>query len=74
MLNELAYRGPVAIKHIKGWNFTSTSIDNEVGLLNMLAGQSETQIIPLAFVNLVTPKTGAKHELLFNKPASFDDS
>ena len=23
---------------------------------------------------MVTPKTGAKHELLFNKPASFDDS
>jgi hypothetical protein len=40
----------------------------------MLVGQSETQIIPLAFVNLVTPKTGAKHELLFNKPASFEDS
>jgi len=24
----------------------------------------------MTFVNLVTPKFGAKHELLFNKPAS----
>jgi hypothetical protein len=28
------------------------------------------KIIYLAFVNLVTPKAGAKHELLLNKPAS----
>jgi hypothetical protein len=30
--------------------------------------QSVTKIISLAFLNLVTPKAGAKHELLFNKP------
>jgi hypothetical protein len=29
-----------------------------------------TKIISLAFVNLVTPKARAKHELLFNKQAS----
>ncbi len=29
-----------------------------------------TKIIILAIVKLVTPKAGAKHELLFNKPAS----
>ncbi len=29
-----------------------------------------TQIIPVAIMNLVTPEAGAKHELLFNKPAS----
>ncbi len=28
-----------------------------------------TKIISLAVVNLVTPKAGAKHELLFNEPA-----
>jgi hypothetical protein len=28
------------------------------------------RIIYLTFVNLVTPKAGAKNELLFNKPAS----
>jgi hypothetical protein len=31
---------------------------------------SLTKIIPLAVVNLVTPKAGAKHELLFNEPSS----
>jgi hypothetical protein len=29
-----------------------------------------TKIISVAIVNLVTPKAGAKHELLFNKPAA----
>jgi hypothetical protein len=29
-----------------------------------------TEIISLIIMNLVTPKVGAKHELLFNKPAS----
>ncbi len=29
-----------------------------------------TKIIPLNFINLVTPKAQAKHELLFNEPAS----
>jgi hypothetical protein len=32
--------------------------------------QSVTKIIPLAIENLVAPEAGAKHELLFNKPAS----
>jgi hypothetical protein len=27
-----------------------------------------TQIISVTIMNLVTPKAGAKHELLFNKP------
>ncbi len=35
-----------------------------------VAQHSVTKIITLAIVNLVTPKVGAKHELLFNKPAS----
>jgi hypothetical protein len=29
-----------------------------------------TQIISVTIMNLVTPKDGAKHELLFNEPAS----
>jgi hypothetical protein len=42
---------------------------SELGLLNILLDLSSTtkcepQIIPLMFVNLVTPKAGAKHELL----------
>ncbi len=32
-----------------------------------MAQQSVNIIIPLVFVNLATPKAGAKHELLFNK-------
>ncbi len=45
----------------------------EVGLLNMyallkVAQQSVTKIISLTFVNLVTPKAGAKQELLLNRP------
>ncbi len=35
-----------------------------------MAQQSVTKIIPLTFMKLVTPKVGAKHELLFNKPAT----
>jgi hypothetical protein len=35
-----------------------------------VAQQSVTKIISLKTVNLVTPKAAAKHELLFNKPAS----
>ncbi len=31
-----------------------------------------TQIISVAIMNLVTPKVGARYELLFNKPASVD--
>ncbi len=42
-----------------------------MGLLNIqVAQQSVTKIITSPFVNLVTPKTGAKHEILLNKPAS----
>jgi hypothetical protein len=32
--------------------------------------QSVTKIISVTIMNWVTPKAGAKHELLFNKPAS----
>jgi hypothetical protein len=32
--------------------------------------QSVTKIITLMLINLVTPKARAKHEYLFNKPAS----
>ncbi len=35
--------------------------------------QSVTKIICLIFTNLVTPKVGAKHELLFNEPAAESD-
>ncbi len=38
--------------------------------LTYVAQLSETQIIPVAIMNLVTPKAGAKNELLFNKLAS----
>ncbi len=38
--------------------------------LTPAAQQSVTKIISLTFVNLVTPKAWAKHELLFNKSAS----
>ncbi len=36
----------------------------------LVAQQSVNNIISLAILNLVTPKVGARHELLFNKPAS----
>jgi hypothetical protein len=39
--------------------------------LTKVAEQSVTKIIAQPFVNLVTHKAGAKHELLFNKPASY---
>ena len=35
-----------------------------------VAQQSVTKIISPTIMNLVTPKAGAKNELLFNKPAS----
>ncbi len=35
-----------------------------------VAQQSVTKIITLIHINLVTPKARAKHELLFNEPAS----
>ncbi len=46
-----------------------------VGLWNILvllkaAQQSVAKIIAMTIVTLATPKAGAKHELLFNKPAS----
>jgi hypothetical protein len=34
---------------------------------DLVAQQCAARIISLAFVNLVTPKGGAKHELWFNK-------
>jgi hypothetical protein len=34
-----------------------------------VAQQTLTKIISPTFPNLVTPKAGAKHKLLFNKPA-----
>ncbi len=34
-----------------------------------IAQQSVTKFISLGIVNLVTPKAGAKRELLFNEPA-----
>jgi hypothetical protein len=33
-----------------------------------------TKIISLIFINFGSPKVGAKHELLFNEPASVDQS
>jgi hypothetical protein len=36
----------------------------------LVAQQSVTKIIFVTMMNLVTHKAGAKHELLFNKPAS----
>ncbi len=38
--------------------------------LTLVAQQSVTKIITLAVVNLVTPKAGAKHELLFKERAT----
>jgi hypothetical protein len=35
-----------------------------------LQTQSATRIISLTIMNCLTPKVGAKHDLLFNKPAS----
>jgi hypothetical protein len=35
-----------------------------------VAQESVTQIISLTILNLATPKAGAKHELLYNEPAS----
>jgi hypothetical protein len=35
----------------------------------LVAQQSVTKIISINIINLVTPKAGAMHELLFNKPA-----
>jgi hypothetical protein len=32
--------------------------------------QSVAKILSRVFINLVTPKVGAKHELLFNEPAT----
>ena len=46
-----------------------------MGLLNIQAGLKEHEKlvwnnIAMIVMNLVTPKAGAKHERLFNKPAS----
>ncbi len=41
-------------------------IESEVGLLN--TGLSVTKIMRSTIMTLVTPKVGAKHELLISKP------
>jgi hypothetical protein len=47
------------------------SILNHLGVnVTVVAQQNVTKIIPTTFVNLVTSKAGAKHELLFNKLAT----
>jgi hypothetical protein len=38
--------------------------------VTQVAQQSVTKIISPTIMNLITPKVGAKHELLFNEPAS----
>jgi len=38
--------------------------------VTLVGQQGVTKIIPQTFVNLVTLKAEAKHELLFNKPTS----
>ncbi len=38
--------------------------------LTSVAQQSETKIIYVTIMNLVTPKVGAKHEVLFNELAT----
>ncbi len=37
---------------------------------NYVAQQSVTKIISMTILNLATPKAAAKHEFLFNEPAS----
>jgi hypothetical protein len=37
---------------------------------DLISTKSVTKITSLIFINLITPKARAKHELLFNKPAS----
>jgi hypothetical protein len=53
-------------------SFCSTNCGGLVENLSgtLVAQQSATKTISLTFVNLVTPKARAKHEVLFNKPAS----
>jgi hypothetical protein len=38
--------------------------------MTYVAQQSVTKIIIVTIMNLVAPKAGARHELLFNEPAS----
>jgi hypothetical protein len=59
-----------------GASCTDSSLQLDViGIMEILNAQkSVTKIISPAFVNLVTPKAGAKHEHLFNKPASGERS
>jgi hypothetical protein len=53
---------------------SSTKCDQSVGVeylsLTSVAKQSVTKITPLKIMNLVTLNAGAKHELIFSKPAS----
>jgi hypothetical protein len=42
--------------------------------LTLAGQQSVTQVIAMVVVNFVTPKGSAKHELLFNTPASVNQT
>ncbi len=60
-ISEFGHR--VVVKHELLFN----KLASEAGLFNIQVGLSVTRILTLAFMNLVTPKTGSKHEPLFNK-------
>ncbi len=53
-------------------SFCSTNSGGFVEHLSLtkVAQQSETKIIYMTLMNLVTTKAAAKHELLFKKPAT----
>jgi hypothetical protein len=40
------------------------------GLVEHLSLTSATKVVTMIIVNLVTPKGAAKHDILFNEPAS----
>jgi hypothetical protein len=46
------------------------NLNLKVKYQSVIAQQSVTKIISVTIMNLVKPKAGAKHELLFNEPAS----
>ncbi len=60
-------RQPLLCRVSKFHNFFWPSVSSWGGFF---AQQSVTKITFVTIMNLVTPKAGAKHELLFNKPAS----
>ncbi len=49
--------------------FVISFVNTEVGS-TYVAQKSVTKIVIVTIMNLLTPKGGAKHELLFNEPAS----